>query len=133
MMILDNSITTLIGEVRLTLQVPEFDFVLPGAKPSKLVSRPDSWFCYLKSNNVPCIGKENGYLHLTEAGYSANKSDLKKALLNGIASKGTRGSLKNWNDFENYAISHFAEVRAKLLARINKNNANIVKLNSFTV
>lgn len=120
----------LAGEGRLTLQVP---CIAIGGHP-QLINAPDSWFCFLKSDGTPCIGKQRGFLYLTEEGYNVNYNDLKTAFEASVA-KGylDRTNGVGWPAFKQYARDHFANVRAKIAKSVAKKQKEIAELQAFVV
>ena len=105
MRIFKDAITTLAAEGRRTLQVPDLVIAIPPVRLEEVEYEevPDEWFTRLK-RDVPCAGKENGFLYLSRKGYEANKERLKEAFLKAQYKRGT------WEQFEKDAEDHFAKV-----------------------
>ena len=129
MIVMVGAITGLASEGYLTLQVQECCI---GGTPNTL-TLPDSWFCYIRADKSPCIGRQTGFLYLTEKGYLANKNHIKAAFLKALASGIARRGATSWQDFENHAAWHFSEVRSQLSKLVNKHTKTIAQLNSFTI
>lgn len=129
MQIIKDAITTLAGEGYMTLQVPVYDL---GAPP-QTINVPDSWLCYIKSNNSLCIGKQRGFLYLTEEGFKANYRDIKKAFEGAIANGMDRTGGVGWPAFEQYVRDHFADVKARRATLIAKKQKEIAELQALTV
>jgi len=105
MKIFKNAITSLSGEGRLTLQIPQYQIWFDtNPHQSETVEVPDDWIVLLRSNKSPAVGKESGFYFLTKKGWKDNKDKIKKAFL---ASKYQRGT---WTDFELHAEEHFKTV-----------------------
>lgn len=123
-----DAITTLAGEGRCTLLVPDVLLFVPGYDESSVVYEdfPDDWFVVLTPAGAPVAGKENGYTYLSRKGYEANKDALKKAF---ESSEGIRG--KTWADFEKHAEEHFdkvAKARASKLKMLRAKVADLEKV-----
>lgn len=131
MILAKDSITALASEGRCGTQVPQIDVVFSGALTSPRVNYPDEWFCWLKSDGVPCVGRQKGFLHLTETGWDANKDDIKKAFEYAIAHGRDRG--ETWTDFEKEVSDHFANVRKKVAKLIAKSGSLASQLSTFKV
>ena len=133
MIIPKSNIISLASDGRMTLQVPEINFVI-SPNTMQTGDLPDSWFCYLKSDNRPCIGKQTGYLYLTREGYLANYDDLKLAFESSLA-KGhhDRTNGVGWRAFENHAKAHFADVAQKISSLIAKKQNEVLTLKSFVI
>ncbi len=121
MKIKKSAITTLANEGRITLQIPQLDiiadksgkmFCINSSESVDAIYMPDKWFIHLKSSKQPAFGKEKGFLFLTEAGWKANKKDIKKAFNNSPHKRGT------WQEFEKYAETHFKKVKDSLKKRV---------------
>lgn len=130
MQIYKDSITQLASEGYLTLQVP---CVALGTSPPQTIHAPDEWFCFLKSDCVPCVGKQKGFLYLTEKGFQDNYDDLKKAFENAIAKGRDRTGGVGWPAFVQHAKDHFANVRAKQAGLTAKKQREIAELQAFVV
>jgi len=77
MRILKGSITTLMGEGYMTLQVPTIALSLDGIK-AEMVEAPDEWFMFVTRERL-AVGREQGFLWLSPKGYRANLDALKAA------------------------------------------------------
>lgn len=132
MQILKGAITQLASEGHLTLQIPECAICFPGDPVVDMEEAPDEWFCVLK-RDVPVLGKESGFLHLTRVGYEANKNALKAAFATACATGRDRTNGVGWPAFEKMAEEHFKKVekattkQKKLLAQ------KLDQLNGFVV
>jgi len=95
-----------------TLQVPQFYVGFGLSKPNDIISVPDDYFCILKADGIPCVGKQSGFLYLTQAGYNYFYEDLKQAYEaacdSGLDRLGT-----GWAGFVAEAQKHFAKVSAQ--------------------
>ncbi len=112
MKILKDAITSLASEGRMTLQIPQVD-LNPRGFESSIKEVPDEWVVALKDGSYPAVGREQGYLYLTRAGWFANRDDIKDAF------EGARFSRGNtWEDFEEYARKHFQKVEHNTMRRI---------------
>lgn len=121
----------------ISLQIPEYDIdtrtgvsmSIDNAKPEDVVDMPDDWFMYV-NGELPVIGKQTGFLHLTRKGYEANKDRLKEALKHAIKIGYDRTDGKGWIVFEKHAEKHFADMHKavgrkrmyfkKMLAELDK-------------
>ncbi len=110
MKILKDSITSLASEGRMTLQIPQYDFVYSDVIVEEV---PDEWIVNLRDNLYPAVGKEQGYLFLTRAGWFANQDRIKDAFENAEFNRGN-----TWEDFEEYAKKHFQKVEHNTVRRI---------------
>lgn len=128
MLISRDSLTSLAGRGYKTLQIPEFEVTIQGDHaymhaPVDTIEIPDSWVCHI-SGDAPCLGKQQGFLYFTRAGYEANKPSLRAAFEHGIATIGCRSDNPDewtWAAFEAYADAHFAKIeqrRAKLILNL---------------
>ena len=133
MQIFKDSITSLAREGRLTLQVPNMIISFgPAAPGPQYINAPDEWFCFLK-NDTPCVGKQQGYLYLTEKGFNDNYDDLKKAFEDAIARGYDRTNGVGWPAFVQHAADHFAEVKSRQAKLIAKKQKEIAELQAFVV
>lgn len=127
------------SEGRLTLQVPTLNLDVYGSDMQEVtllnaVNLPDEWFCYLKYDATPCIGKQSGFLYLTRKGYMANYDDLKLAFQSSIANGcSDRTNGVGWPAFEQHAKEHFVRVSARLKFLISKKQREMRNLRSFTI
>lgn len=131
MKILKGVITTLAGEGRMSLQVPQYTVIVHNeraiaydasqVKPDDVIDAPDEWFVYLR-NNSPAVGKESGHLFLTRAGWDANRKEIREAFLNSEFPRGT------WADFQDHVDMHFAEVKRNGNRRIKLLNDKVKQL-----
>lgn len=96
MKITKNSITHLASEGRITLQVPELYF---NENSPEMIDAPNEWFCYIKYDKSPCIGKQKGVLYLTEKGFNDNYDDIKSAFENALVSGQDRTNGIGWPFF----------------------------------
>lgn len=110
MKIIKDSITALASEGRMTLQIPQYNF---GANNTIEAEVPDEWFVTLRNASYPAVGREQGFLFLTQAGWFANQDKLKEAFENAKFSRGN-----TWEDFEEYAIKHFQRIERNTVNRI---------------
>ena len=129
MKILKDSIVTLASEGRLTLQVPEWDIVNGQCTRIDTEIAPDEWFCRLKYYK-PVVGKQEGFLFLTEKGFEANKDKLKIAFENSNLRNGGKGK---WHLFEEHAKDHFAKVKKAQNKLINELQNKLAQAQSFIV
>lgn len=151
--ILEDSITCLASEGRMTLQVPEL-FI--GSAP-KFITVPDDWFHYLDVGAKPVAGNESGFLYLTTIGYAANKDDIKAAYLKAVQAGGYRGKLTwdeaaqdwdrpwvegedyfaddelddVWAEFEAHVQEHFAKLRKNLAKAVMKTQHKLAEAQAF--
>jgi len=125
MMLPPGSITLHASRGRIGVQVPHIDI---DPSPSS-VEHPDEWFCWLR-DLTPCVGRQKGFLYLTEAGWNANREAIRDAFEQAIRGEYNRG--KSWSDFEDHVAEHFATVRARKAAAIAKRMAELSELRSFT-
>jgi len=77
MKILKGSITTLMSEGYMTLQVPTIALSLDGIK-AEMAEAPDDWFMFVTRERL-AVGREQGFLHLSPKGYRANLDAIKAA------------------------------------------------------
>jgi len=106
MKIIKDARTSLAHNGYITLQVPDVEIALDGVA-STIEELPDDWFFYLnlkRSQPVPCIGKENGFLYYTRKGWEANKTLLKEAFESSPTPRGT------WTEFIVYAEEFFDKI-----------------------
>ncbi len=106
----EDSIITLAQEGRMTLQVPTCWY---GEPAPKLVDYPDDWFIHITGGR-PALGREKGFLHLTRAGWEANKEDIRKAY------EGSGDPEGSWQEFEKFVEVEFVE-RKKALQKHRDN------------
>lgn len=126
-----DSITTLAGEGRKTLQVPDTVICFTAEEEAEwaasVVEHPDEWFIYLR-NNIPSVGKQGGFLYLTRLGYEANKERLKAAF---TASDSCTQYGSQWSEFEAHAEDHFNKVEKALYnaqAKLRKQLTELEKI-----
>ena len=85
--------STLREEGYLTLQVPQFARITLNHAPNiELVDVPDEWFWSIKDDR-PAVGKERGFLHISPAGYAANKESIAQAYLDAVEDESKRRPL----------------------------------------
>jgi len=120
---------TLMHEGYITLQIPNlvisFDnnYSDPNAKDV-----PDEWFSILRSSgNRPVIGKEQGFLYFSKAGWKANKKEIKEAFLSSPNPRGT------WEEFEEYVKKHFKNAELSIHKEIAKLKKRIYELINVTL
>ena len=102
------------AEGRVTLQIPdiEVDFSNRTSSRSDFSAYPKDWFVKL-NNNIPAVGKQDGFTHWTKKGWEANKDKIKDAFLKTSTPRGY-----TWEDFEKHASEHFASVQKKTERKI---------------
>lgn len=125
MKILKDAVTSLAREGRPTLQIPQHDIWFSKEPPpdkDRFEEIPNEWVITLR-NGTPIVGKEEGYLFLTRAGWEANKDKIEKAFgYSGINRRGT------WEDFEVHAETHFNLVTEATFKRIKSHVSKIKQL-----
>jgi len=125
MKILKDSITSLASEGRITLQIPQYDL---GSSDAIEEEVPDEWVVTLRNGLYPAVGREQGYLFLTRAGWFANQDKIKDAFED---AKFHRGN--TWEDFEAHAKKHFQKVEHNTMRRIRlfKNKVKDLQITLF--
>jgi len=117
-----GTVVQLASEGYLTLLVPDLILILPGSLapklPNDLVTVPDNYFCYLKSDDTPAIGKESGFLYLTTKGYNHFYENLKIAFEIACKNGRDRTSGIGWPAFVKEANDHFIKVHQKRAKKI---------------
>jgi hypothetical protein len=89
-------------ESRLTLQVPELSLSFGGDdeddEPEEMEEVPQDWFWYLRED-IPAVGRQSGFLHISPIGYAANKAALAKAYIDGShdGQRGLDSCLGKWS------------------------------------
>ena len=120
----EGAITYLASEGRITLQVPPFVI----GEISRMIDYPDEWFHYVKMIRENCyrpvFGREQGYLHLTRAGWEANREALREAFE-------SSPSTKTWQDFERYVETYFYNMGQAIQAEIQKAQQRINELQNL--
>lgn len=106
--IIKGAVTHLAASGYMTLQVPD-----SASGDVELESIPTCWVWEIK-NSRPALGKERGHLHLTRAGWNANKVAIKTAFESSDRKRGT------WEDFERFVENEFATWRRKLLLEYDR-------------
>jgi len=115
-------------EGRLTLQIPQFAISDGDTNGAEYVEAPDEWFFLLKgagTGSRVAVGKEQGFLYITPAGYAANKARILDAWVAG-ATKQPRGYGTNAAAFDHHARRFYAEVerRTEHAATLASTSAN---------
>jgi hypothetical protein len=122
-----DTITHLMWCGYLTLQVPEIEVNFGTPLPeSAYVDAPDEWFMRL-SGDLP---SSRGFLHLSRAGYEANKTAIREAFEVALADPERRRA-ESWADFEAFVVKHFENINravAKKAERLEKQAAALRKV-----
>lgn len=106
--IIKGAITQLASAGYITLQVPDSAY-----GDVELENIPAHWVWEIK-NQRPALGKERGHLHLTRAGWEANKVAIKAAFESSQFPRDT------WEEFERFVENEFATWRRKLLTEYDR-------------
>lgn len=136
MKIFKDSIIALASEGRLTLQIPEYSVdivnnrIVPITDDDEFEIIPDDWVCKLRSNHLPVVGKQDGFLYLTKKGYEANKDKLKIAFENSNMRYGGAGK---WHLFEEHAQEHFDKVAKAQKRLLNELQNKLAQIQNFQV
>ena len=111
MNVIDQAITALASEGRLTLQIPEL-----AIGPYSVSEASNDWFVRA-SYGCPTVGRERGFLFLSRKGWAINKPKIKAAF---ESSKDQRGT---WDEFEQFATDFHKSLdaaRNKKIAALRK-------------
>lgn len=126
--IFKDAITSLASRGHMDIQVPDVALAgnaafhpddqddlaeLVDGEPTELV--PAEWFVELKGD-APVVGREVGFLHLTRAGWAANKAAIKQAFL---AAEFKRGD-GTWETFEKTVAEHFVKVEKATKRKVKR-------------
>jgi len=122
-------ISCLRDEARLTLQVPEY--ALGGAPQT--IDVPSEWLWELKvdGDHRLAVGREQGFLHISPAGYAANREAIIEAWVKGCA-KIDRGYVAEASTFDAFAADFFAEVKGRSLWRASRGSCTPNKAKALT-
>ena len=145
MRLLRGSLTNLVRQGRITLQIPEievnisenpnqelseenpFPFVLTACTNDEYVEYPDEWFMYVKydsSSLRPCVGKESGFLYFTRVGYEVNKEEIREA----FEAACDRGHGNSFSTFEVYVEDFFSKMEKRIERTINRERGKLDEL-----
>jgi len=113
MKLLKESIIYLSKMGYITLQVPSYVITDDDNIPKDQIKEfPDEWFMFADNAKGPALGKESGFMFLTEKGWKENKDNIKKAFEQSPNPRGT------WEDFEEHSKKHFKQMKILLDKRI---------------
>jgi len=135
MRIIKDTITMLASQGHVTLQVP--DGWIGGTPVMEEV--PDEWLMRVKVESEahrPCVGKEQGFLFLTRAGWEANKDRIKAAFdahNEKVARDYPTHPRKTWADFEAHVDKHFDDMRRLIERKIRNLKAKVAELESAVI
>ena len=151
MKISEDALFCLMTKGYVTLQVPAIEIFIPNLpgmpaptvkpKKPKMINIPDDYLCELKhcgSKCRPTIGKEQGYLYITEKGYKNLKPQIRKAFLKAHHIGQARGcsfsmtDAQAWAVFEAYAKKHFTEVNDCIKKQLKQYEAKVKELKNMT-
>jgi len=114
--VLKGSVTQLASEGRITLQVPEFEIAFDPSQASGFEELPDDWFIRARAGSgnswALSVGKERGFLVLSQKGWEANKAKIKEVFMKAEHKRGT------WEEFEQEAADTFSGLEESRQRRI---------------
>lgn len=123
MEILKNGITRFASLSRISLIVIEDITYLPGREPEEddiqRITIPDEWVIKLAPGNLkPCLPNEIGCYYLTEAGWEANKEEIKEVYIKAMKFHPYTTQDNTWSAYEKHVKEHFTTVNLHIKKKL---------------